>query len=82
VNVFGFQAAEPTAPFGGIGASGIGCHGGAQGFSGYSHSKTVYSAAQDNPLKMSVCAPYGAYTQAFADAVFAELEENVQEVAS
>lgn len=83
VNVFGFQAAEPTAPFGGIGASGIGCHGGAQGFSGYSHSKTVYNSAQDNPLKMSVCAPYGPYTQAFADAVFAEPEtEKLEEAAT
>jgi len=71
VNVFGFQAAEPTAPFGGIGASGIGCHGGPQGFGNYSHSKTVYNCAQDNPLKMSVCAPYGEITQAFADGIFA-----------
>ena len=71
INVFGFQAAEPTAPFGGIGASGIGCHGGQQGFSNYSHSKTVYNCSQDNPLKMSVCAPYNEITQAFADGIFA-----------
>ena len=71
INVFGFQAAEPTAPFGGIGASGIGCHGGPQGFANYSHSKTVYNCSQDNPLKMSVCAPYGEITQAFADGIFA-----------
>jgi coniferyl-aldehyde dehydrogenase len=70
INVFGFQAAEPTAPFGGIGASGIGAHGGAQGFSNYSHSKTVYNCAQDNPLKMAVCVPYGEVTQAFADGIF------------
>ncbi len=72
INVFGFQSAEPTAPFGGTGASGIGCHGGLQGFDNYSHHKTVYNCSQDNPLKMSVCVPYGEITQAFADGVFAE----------
>ena len=71
INVFGFQAAEPTAPFGGIGSSGTGCHGGPQGFANYSHSKTVYNCSQDNPLKMSVCAPYNEITQAFADGIFA-----------
>ena len=74
INVFGFQAAEPTAPFGGTGASGIGCHGGPQGFANYSHAKTVYNCAQDNPLKMAVCAPYGDITQAFADGIFAAPE--------
>jgi coniferyl-aldehyde dehydrogenase len=71
INVFGFQAAEPTAPFGGTGGSGIGCHGGLQGFDNYSHHKTVYNCSQDNPLKMSVTVPYGEITQAFADGVFA-----------
>ena len=74
INVFGFQAAEPSAPFGGTGGSGIGCHGGVQGFDNYSHHKTVYNCSQDNPLKMSVCAPYGDITQAFADGVFAQAE--------
>ena len=71
INVFGFQAAEPTAPFGGTGSSGIGCHGGVQGFDNYSHQKTVYNCSQDNPLKMSVTVPYGEITQAFADGIFA-----------
>mgnify|MGYP001025490569 CR=1 FL=1 len=70
INVFGFQAAEPTAPFGGTGGSGIGAHGGQQGFLNYSHSKTVYNCSQDNPLKMSVTVPYGEITQAFADGIF------------
>jgi len=74
INVFGFQAAEPTVPFGDIGASGIGCYGGPQGFGNYSHSKTGYNCAQDNPLKMSVCAPYGEITQAFSDGIFAAPE--------
>ncbi|NIB42260.1 aldehyde dehydrogenase family protein [Pseudomaricurvus alkylphenolicus] len=75
INVFGFQAAEPTAPFGGIGASGIGAHGGPQGFANYSHSKTVYNCTDDNPLKMSICVPYGEITQAFAEGVFAQPEQ-------
>ena len=74
INVFGFQAAEPTAPFGGSGSSGIGCHGGPQGFANYSHYKTVYNCSQDNPLKMAVCAPYGEVTQAFSDGIFAPPE--------
>lgn len=72
VNAFGFQAAEPSAPFGGIGASGIGCHSGREGFNNYSHSKTVYHCSDDNPLKASICVPYGELTQAFANAMFPE----------
>ncbi len=72
INVFGFQAAEPSAPFGGIGASGMGCHSGREGFNNYSHSRTVYNCSDDNPLKASLCAPYGEITKAFANAVFPE----------
>lgn len=68
INVFGFQAAWPGAPFGGTGASGIGCHAGKEGFLNYCHAKTVFNCAQDNPVKMSVCAPYGEVTQAVAEA--------------
>jgi coniferyl-aldehyde dehydrogenase len=70
INVFGFQAAEPSAPFGGIGASGIGCHAGKEGFLNYCHAKTVFNCAEDNPVKASICAPYGAVTDAVADAFF------------
>ncbi len=70
VNVFGFQAAWPGAPFGGTGASGIGCHAGKEGFLNYCHAKTVFNCAQDNPVKASVCAPYDEVTAAVADAAF------------
>lgn len=70
VNVFGFQAAWPGAPFGGTGSSGIGCHAGKEGFLNYCHAKTVFNCAQDNPVKVSVCVPYGEVTQAVADASF------------
>lgn len=72
VNVFGFQGAEPSAPFGGIGASGIGCHSGEEGFNNYVHSKTVFHCADDNPVKASIVAPYGEITEAVANAVFGE----------
>jgi coniferyl-aldehyde dehydrogenase len=70
INVFGFQGAEPSIPFGGVGASGMGCHSGLEGFLGYTHSKSVFDCADDNPLMLSLKAPYGDFAQAFADAIF------------
>lgn len=70
INVFGFQAAEPGAPFGGIGASGMGCHAGKEGFLNYCHAKTVFNCGQDNPVKASICVPYGDITSAVADSLF------------
>lgn len=74
VNVFGFQGAEPTLPFGGVGPSGIGCHSGYEGFLNYSHTKSVFSCADDNALMNAIRPPYGDMAQAFADAVFTPLE--------
>ncbi|MEQ8265178.1 aldehyde dehydrogenase family protein [Pseudohaliea sp.] len=70
INVFGFQAAEPGAPFGGVGASGMGCHAGIEGFNGYVHHKTVFDCADDNPVKASIIVPYDGVTEAVANAVF------------
>lgn len=70
VNVFGFQGAEPSIPFGGVGKSGIGCHSGFEGFKNYSHSKAVFFCADDNGLAFAIRPPFGPITQAFADAVF------------
>ena len=70
VNVFGFQGADPALPFGGIGASGMGCHSGFEGFAGYTHLKSVFHCADDNALMLSLKAPYGPMAHAFADAVF------------
>ncbi|MCZ8130302.1 MAG: aldehyde dehydrogenase family protein [Steroidobacteraceae bacterium] len=70
VNVFGFQAADPALPFGGVGKSGIGCHSGPEGFLNYSHSKSVFYCADDNGLAAAIRPPYAELTQAFADAVF------------
>lgn len=70
VNVFGFQAADPGLPFGGIGKSGVGCHSGREGFLNYSHTKPVFYCADDNGLAFAIKPPYGEITQAFADACF------------
>jgi coniferyl-aldehyde dehydrogenase len=70
INVFGFQGADPGLPFGGVGASGMGCHGGFEGFLNYTHSKSVFDCADDNPLMIALKAPYGDFAQMFADAVF------------
>lgn len=70
INVFGLQGAEPVLPFGGIGASGMGCHSGYEGFIGFTHSKSMFECADDSPLMAALKGPYGAMTQAFADAVF------------
>ena len=68
VNVFGFQAADPGLPFGGVGQSGMGCHSGQEGFLNYSHSKPVFFCADDNGLAAAIRPPYAEITQAFADA--------------
>lgn len=70
INVFGFQGAEPSIPFGGVGGSGMGCHGGFEGFIGYTHLKSVFTCSDDNPLMLSLRAPYGDFAQQFADAIF------------
>jgi coniferyl-aldehyde dehydrogenase len=70
VNVFGLQGAEPALPFGGIGASGMGCHSGHEGFLNFTHAKSVFECADDSPLMAALKGPYGDMTRAFADAVF------------
>lgn len=70
VNVYGFQGAEPSVPFGGVGASGQGCHSGYEGFLNYSHSKSLYRCADDNPVKASIVAPYGDVLDQVTDAIF------------
>lgn len=70
INVFGLQGAEPALPFGGTGASGMGCHSGYEGFLQFTHAKSVFECADDSPLMAALKGPYGEMTQAFADAVF------------
>lgn len=71
INVFGLQGAHPALPFGGIGASGMGCHSGFEGFMTYTHNKSVFECADDSPLMASLKGPYGEFAQAVCDSVFA-----------
>jgi coniferyl-aldehyde dehydrogenase len=71
INVFGLQGAEPALPFGGTGASGMGCHSGFEGFLTYTHNKSVFECADDSVLMASLKGPYGEITKAVADSIFA-----------
>lgn len=73
INVFGFQGADATLPFGGVGASGIGCHSGHEGFLNFSHTKSVFKAEDDNVLMMAIKPPFAELSQAFADAALTPL---------
>jgi coniferyl-aldehyde dehydrogenase len=70
INIFGFQGADASLPFGGVGPSGVGCHSGYEGFLNYSHSKSVFNCTDDNTLAMAIKPPFKDLTQAFADACF------------
>lgn len=70
VNVFGLQGAHPALPFGGIGASGMGCHSGFEGFLTYTHNKSVFECADDSVVMASLKGPYGELAQAVADSLF------------
>jgi len=71
VNVFGLQGAHPALPFGGIGASGMGCHSGFEGFLTFTHNKSVFECADDSVLMASLKGPYGDFAQAVCDSIFA-----------
>lgn len=71
INVFGFQGADASLPFGGVGPSGIGCHSGFEGFLNYSHTKSVFKCEDDNVLMMAIRPPFSDLSKAFADAVLA-----------
>lgn len=48
INNFGLQGGHPALPFGGVGASGHGCHSAREGFLGYSQIKSVFRGAADS----------------------------------
>jgi coniferyl-aldehyde dehydrogenase len=70
INVFGLQGAHPALPFGGTGASGMGCHSGFEGFLTYTHNKSVFECADDSPVMASLKGPYGEFAQAVCDSIF------------
>ena len=70
INVFGLQGAHPALPFGGIGASGMGCHSGFEGFLTFTHNKSVFECADDSVIMASLKGPYGDFAQAVCDSIF------------
>jgi len=49
INEAMFHAAMLDAPFGGVGASGMGCYQGREGFNEFSHIRTIYKAPDYDP---------------------------------
>ena len=58
VNTFGLQGGHVALPFGGVGASGMGCHSGFEGFCNYSHTKSVFHGADDSFVHQVILPPY------------------------
>ncbi|WP_283129848.1 coniferyl aldehyde dehydrogenase [Enterovibrio norvegicus] len=56
------HVAVDDAPFGGIGASGMGSYYGIEGFRTFSHAKTVFTRGKINPGKL-LTPPYGKWWQ-------------------
>lgn len=70
VNTFGLQGGHPALPFGGIGASGHGCHSGREGFLAYSHTKSVFYGADDSLLHRALTPPLSGLCGSLVDAMF------------
>lgn len=58
INTFGLQGGHPALPFGGVGASGHGCHSGHGGFLNYSHTKSVFRGADDSFVHQVILPPF------------------------
>ena len=64
------HAAMHDAPFGGVGASGMGHYHGREGFIEFSHLRTVFKAPANDPRKeWGVLPPYGAHFLAAMEAM-------------
>jgi len=71
VNNFGIQGGHVALPFGGIGASGHGCHSAREGFLNYSHTKSVFYGAGDSLVHKVLEPPLSDLSGAAADGIFA-----------
>ena len=71
INEAMFHAAMHDAPFGGVGASGMGHYHGREGFLEFSHQRTVYSAGTHDPRREWGMLP--PYTPAFEQMLRAAL---------
>lgn len=64
-----FHAAMLDAPFGGVGASGMGCYQGREGFLEFSHIRTVYKAPDYDPRgEWGMLPPYSEHFLAAMEA--------------
>jgi len=70
VNDFGLQGGHVALPFGGIGASGQGCHSGHEGFLGYSHTKSVFFGAEDSVVHKVLEPPLSDLTAIAAEGMY------------
>lgn len=70
VNTFGLQGSHPALPFGGMGASGYGCHSGREGFLNYSHRRSVFHAGHDSIVHQALSIPLSPICGAVVDAMF------------
>jgi coniferyl-aldehyde dehydrogenase len=65
VNDVMLHVAAHDAPFGGVGASGMGCYHGHEGFLQFSHARTVYRSGWWDPRRaLGLIPPYGSKTYA------------------
>ena len=70
VNNFGFQGGHVALPFGGVGASGYGCHSSREGVLGYSQVKSVFFGAEDSLVHKVLEPPLSALTGFAAESLF------------
>jgi len=70
VNTFCLQGGHPALAIGGVGASGIGRHGGREGFLNYSYTKSVFHGAEDSIVHLAVSAPLSPLCGQVVDAMF------------
>lgn len=61
VNLMAFQAAQPSLPFGGIGASGMGVHHGEEGFKEFSNPRGHFIKGKGGTFE-TITPPYGKNT--------------------
>jgi len=68
VNAIATHASLPSLPFGGIGASGMGCHHGYEGFQTFSHARAIFRRGAVNAWEM-MRPPWGEPLAAVANMV-------------
>jgi len=63
------HVAEPNLPFGGVGPSGLGAYHGIYSFLAFSHERSVYYQAAENPMEAFARPPYAGKLEMLTRAV-------------